>query len=373
MSQLVTIAQYKNILKETTQLKDKGINLPLMVCGNHGIGKTQVTESYGKELGYNVVILNLANQTPEDLLGFPDGEGGFKAPKWLNTTDSSVKTIYFLDEINRAPKYVLQSMFNFINEGRIHQHSTFEGDIIIGASNPPSDDYDVTMFEDTAWNSRFCHLYLTPTRAEFIQFLSGRGSGDAKQSAILSALSNMDTTGIGVVDNVVAVEDRVKCTADNRNIARIFDIVPHIDNEQTIAHIINGLVGADAGQIFIQEMKRKLEIPSSEDILKMKATDEFSFDTQDLSVVTSINSAMAVYCRKAFYSADADGNKVFKEIPSRQKKALYRYTQAIPKDSAISLVKELKDGIDSSAPIKLLGMKETHSILVSMDEENSND
>ena len=106
------------VLKAVELKRDHQLNLVPQIHGNHGIGKTQMMYQIGKDLDYNVKVLNLANLSPEELLGQLDGKGGYYRPDWFVVDDKP--TIYFLDEMNRAPKYVLQGMFNFINEGRIH-------------------------------------------------------------------------------------------------------------------------------------------------------------------------------------------------------------------------------------------------------------
>ena len=95
------------------------------------------------DIDYKHFVLNLANQTPEDLSGYPDGKGGYILPNWLDR--KSKGTIYHLDEINRAPKYVLQCMFNFINEGRIHTHHINQCGLCDGIRKSwSSTKYDVT-------------------------------------------------------------------------------------------------------------------------------------------------------------------------------------------------------------------------------------
>ena len=360
MSVLVTVKEYTHAIMEVCRLKDdQGLNIPLMVCGNHGIGKTCITEEIGKALGYSVVVLNLANQTPEDLIGIPKQDGnGFHRPSWMNT-DPKVKTLYFLDEINRAPKYVLSSMFNFINEGRIHHHSILPTDVIIGASNPDSDSYDVTMFDDIAWNSRFCHLYLTPTRREFINYLTSKFSTDAnglaRQSSMISALEIMEQTGVGIIDNVVALENRVVCHGDNRNIEKCFQILGSVADQSVTRLLITGLVGVEVATPILNSLKLVLEIPSAESILTLDPKSPFVFDTQNLDTVSAINSSLCVYLKTEYFSTVDGTIKLMRDKYSDiTKDALGRYLLAIPNDSAVSCLSGLKSVIAPNAPLQLV-------------------
>jgi MoxR-like ATPase len=161
----VSVKELRNIVKLVIKAKKEGLRIPLAIHGQHGIGKTENVKQIAKEFGYNFVALYLSTQDTSDLLGIPykartevtrpDGTvevhetTEFATPGWLKRGITSDRpTIFFLDEMNRAEPYVLQTMLPFSLEGTIHDHSIREQDIVVSAMNPESADYNVESNPD---------------------------------------------------------------------------------------------------------------------------------------------------------------------------------------------------------------------------------
>lgn len=147
--------------------------------GSQGVGKTSVVKQYCKEHDLDIRVLYTATQDVGDLIGLlvKDDNGGVyhARPKWFPTEG---KGIIFLDELNRAPNDVIQAMFSFILEGKLHTHVLPPGWKIVAAGNYNSDRFTTTDTSDAAWMSRFCHIDFTPTVEEFIIHAESRGMGD---------------------------------------------------------------------------------------------------------------------------------------------------------------------------------------------------
>lgn len=161
-------------------------NVPTLVHGRHGIGKSQALFQVSQEMtydhptlgsqNYGFVDLRLGNMEVGDLLGLADfvcDEDGnkvatkFMRPSWLPTDPDSCG-ILFLDEINRARRDVLQAAFQLVLDKKIHEYELPKGWVVVGACNPNTDEYIVTDIGDAAFLDRFCHIKLTPTVAEWI-------------------------------------------------------------------------------------------------------------------------------------------------------------------------------------------------------------
>ena len=133
------------------------------VWGRHGIGKTEIHKQLAKSMGLDLIYLTFgAVEDVGDIIGLPEftEQDGVKKtshimPSWFPTTGNK---LIFLDEFNRAKPQILQSMLPFVLEGRLHTHKLPENCHIVVAGNPPTDEYDVTLFEDNALFSRFCHV-----------------------------------------------------------------------------------------------------------------------------------------------------------------------------------------------------------------------
>lgn len=146
---------------------------PVIFWGPTGCGKTTAVYEYAERIGAKCIVLHLATQEPGDLIGLPfrDPETNrtvWARPDWLPDEDDEGKYIFFLDEFNRAPKYVLAGMFPFILEGRLHTHRVPKNSWIVAAANPNQDEYDVTEIHDRALISRLCHVKLAPDPQEWL-------------------------------------------------------------------------------------------------------------------------------------------------------------------------------------------------------------
>jgi hypothetical protein len=286
-----------------------------------------------EEMNYNCVILNLANQTPEDLLGYPDGKGGYLLPNWLTKEDSR-PTIYFLDEINRAPKYVLQCMFNFINEGRIHTHTINDSDVVIAAANPSDMDYEVTEFEDKAFLSRFAHFYLEPSNNEFLNYLE---ASNAHQAVI-------DTmrTAVELIDVSTEPKYRVTVSPDRRSIDKIGTMMTLMTPDQVYSIggvLFPAMIGSDASSIILENFKSLNRVPSIESILATKSAKDFKFKNDDLDIVTVINGNLSKHIHDECY----DDSKAAFTMSKAEYKAVKIYLDYIPRDAEIAFISALKN------------------------------
>lgn len=316
----VSIAKTERIIKTVATLK-KDINIPLMIWGMHGIGKTKTVERVANDLGYEFVVLNLANQTPEDLLGQINGKGGYHRPNWM--LDSTKPVIYFLDELNRAPKYVIQTIFNFVNEGRIHTHRIKKDDVVISACNPPSAAYEVTEFEDEAFWSRFCHLRMVPEKNEFINYIGGVVKNNIIQIAVENSKSLFQADSF---DLPFAIKP------DNRaleKVAHVFEKLSPPEVEDVGLDIISGLIGYDACAIVMEtyraSQKEKVDI---EEILN---STKYKFAEKDVEVINKINIFMVDWFKE----------QKGKEPSDKIVEGFLRYVKYIPRDIQVALLKQM--------------------------------
>lgn len=334
MSSAVNVKELKQIIKLSARCKKEGVNLPLFVWGAHGIGKTTIMRDTSDEIDYDIVVLNLANQSPEELLGLGERNHEkmiteYYKPEWMKV-DGERPVIYFLDEINRAAKYVLQAVFNFIAEGRIHTHQINEHDIIIAAANPLELDYDVTDFDDKAFLSRFAHVYLNPTHTEYIQYFE---DNDVHRCVI--ELLKED----GEIFDAVALGDTamMKIDPDPRMVfkaGKLLNIITDKEFKSIGMEILSAMIGTDKGAILANKFVHQNTIPEPADLLSGKISPEIlTHDRMD--VINAFNTKLVKHLKE---------EKIFgsTEIPENVVKAMGAYLEYIPKDAALGLVKEMK-------------------------------
>jgi hypothetical protein len=141
--------------------------IPILIWGMRGMGKSETVKSYCEENGLAIEIVH-PTQLAETagVVGIPfieNGKTSFALPKWLPPADAP-PGILFLDEINRAPREVLNGLMQLIGEGQITQAGYVlpKGWMVMAAANPSEmrsegdEAYTVTIL-DEALVDRFLH------------------------------------------------------------------------------------------------------------------------------------------------------------------------------------------------------------------------
>ena len=170
----------ENWIKVDNNLLSKPV-IPF-IHGKAGIGKTQIIEELSKSHNKELVILNLSHQEEGDLIGIPkqvEENGKYKTiwakPEWLANNEEK-EVILFLDEIDRAPKNILNAILTLLREYRIHTHHIPKNWKIIAAGNSGINDefYDIQEM-DNALSSRFVHLFYEPNYKEWLAWAKNNG------------------------------------------------------------------------------------------------------------------------------------------------------------------------------------------------------
>lgn len=223
--------------------------------GSQGVGKTSTMGQYCKENNLQLVTLYTATQDVGDLIGLlvkDDKTGGVyhAKPNWFPTEG---KGIIFLDELNRAPQDVLQSMFSFIQKGILHTHQLPPGWHVVAAGNYQSDRFNTTDTTDAAWMSRFCHIDFTPTVEEWIAFTENKGmfdiAGFIREQPSMLELSEKEG---GRLDTSFIVPDR-RAYTDGVGKLDIDDEVP----DALRYELYSGMVGTAAAAAFMAYKNKK--------------------------------------------------------------------------------------------------------------------
>jgi hypothetical protein len=154
---------------------ENGNRIAPIVWGATGVGKTQAVEAFAKSIKAECIVLHLASQDPGDLLGLPtrDLENNttkWLRPEWMPKENDPGKYVIFLDEFNRANKYVLDVMLPFLLDGTLGTHRVPSNTMIVAAANPGgTEDYGVTDIDDKAMISRLCHITLDAKFSEWAE------------------------------------------------------------------------------------------------------------------------------------------------------------------------------------------------------------
>jgi MoxR-like ATPase len=132
---------------------------PVCIWGNHGIGKTEMVETFAKANGFAFVYIAPAQfEEMGDLVGMPkivDEKTVFAAPNWVPTSDE--KGILLIDDVNRADDRILRGIMQLLQNYELISWQLPEKWHIILTANPDGGDYSVTPMDD-AMLTRMLHV-----------------------------------------------------------------------------------------------------------------------------------------------------------------------------------------------------------------------
>ena len=132
------------------------LDLPILLWGPPGVGKSASVKQIGEALGYKVLVLPLQLMEPNDLLGYGIVESGrtkFCPPSWVDELNEN--TILFLDELSQVAPETQRAALRLIWDRAIGLKSyEFK---IVGACNPPETDSLALELPNTI-RTRVVHL-----------------------------------------------------------------------------------------------------------------------------------------------------------------------------------------------------------------------
>lgn len=99
-------------------------NVPLLLIGRSGTGKSEIIREIAAELNMPLVDLRMSQLPPEDLNGLPaptDDKSAFKylLPEWYNKYQPDTPFVLFLDEINQASTNTINALYAIVHDRMI--------------------------------------------------------------------------------------------------------------------------------------------------------------------------------------------------------------------------------------------------------------
>lgn len=309
--------------------------VPVIWWGPTGIGKTTMMQEYADSVGAKLITLHLATQEPGDLVGLPFRDPDMNTtiwlrPEWLPAEDDEGKYIFFLDEFNRGPKYVLAAMFPFILEGALHTHRVPKDSWVVAAANPNDDDYDVTELHDKALISRLCHVKLIPNAQQWLD----KYTDQVAEAVTKVVAKEPQFLGFG------SCELGFKVESDARAIHLMGQALSGIKPEEFRSfgfEYMAGCVGETMANAIQKQWKDNFENLSPMDILDnykkvRKSVQKWS------NVSTVRNDIIGAANRKLVTEIKKRGEGDKKKISGKQLENLKQYIKDIPRDSAQSIL-----------------------------------
>ncbi len=243
----------------------------IMLVGRHGIGKSEILNSYFEGKGMKVVSLFLGQMSDTgDLLGLPDKSGEitvFRPPYWFPIDGKPI--VLFLDELNRARPEILQTIMDLALNKKLAGRSLPKGSRIIAAANE-GEEYQLTDL-DPALVSRFNIFQFEPDVDEWLSWAKKKDVDKRVMDFIRGNSQWLDK----IPDKGDNFDMGLDKTPDRRGWKRVSDVIkPKKELDRADLKLISGIVGVKAAKLFESKLSQKKVIEA-----KNLLTD---FDTQTL-------------------------------------------------------------------------------------------
>jgi MoxR-like ATPase len=138
-------------------------DVPTLLWGNPGVGKSRFIEKLGRELGFEVFTIIGSTLDPTDIRGLPyRTEHGtqFERPYFLKVA-AEKPSLVFLDELTAAPPAIWAALLRLILDKAIDDFKLHPQSRVLGAGNPP--EMTGLGFElSLPMANRFVHLEFKP-------------------------------------------------------------------------------------------------------------------------------------------------------------------------------------------------------------------
>lgn len=281
-SQEIFLKDNNTIAKKKLKFHLQGRNLKIVpaLVGLTGIGKTAIVNQVAKELGYELIYFNMAQQN--------EGDNAIPVPKNMEKEDANIvyilhhkfqeilknpdkKYIVFADEFTRAQITVISEWMTIINERQFQGHKFGENVRFIAAMNPTTSmkgfsdtDYASTEMDD-AHAARFTFIYMEADRTDWLDWAR---KNDIHPS-IISFLEDAKNTQYFYGQAQSDIRMRTPRTWEFLS-DQLYDIEDQNlkYDGRLVTGIITDQIGDDIGSIFANHYKTSSDKITFEDVIR---------------------------------------------------------------------------------------------------------
>ena len=271
-----------------------GIRLSPLLCGTHGIGKSEIFEQAAAKLGIDCITRDLSLMEPTDLVGLPKTNGKttvYLPPDFLPRGGNG---ILLFEELNRCPPYMRSPCLQLLTQGTLNDYCLPDGWIAAAAINPDDAEYEVSSL-DPALLSRFVEVRLVPDSDEWLAW--------AERAGVHAAVRDYIASDPSALEGPEANPRAWKRVSDGLQVLGTTEPV-----RGPLRAVIFGLVGDKRGAAFLRTLKQSDRPLTAEAILssyprhKRKFRDWITEGKLDL-VEATLRSVMKHLQPKADYES----------------------------------------------------------------------
>lgn len=296
------LREVKDVL---TKLIETETTITPMLWGRHGLGKSSSVRQVGKELGYRVLDIRLAQKEAIDITGmlftFEDKQLNMAVtanhpPQWFADALKQGKVILFLDEFNMARREVMNAVFELVLDRKLNNSPLPKNVFIVCAGNPEDDRYDVTPMSESLVD-RLLHIKVEGDADGWLEYAESAECDARVVSFIRSTPSAL--YHVNKKDEKFPVEIK---HSERSWLDRVNPILKLNFNEEIQFELLCGCVGSDMAALFRKTIqKENMPISVKEIFAGKKETYERleryrSMKRQDLISITA--NDLVAYCLK---------------------------------------------------------------------------
>lgn len=241
----VNATQLEEIVKHCIE---SGTNL--YISGPKGVGKTEIVNQVCTKLSVPMFKHRLADCEPSDLRGLPivagndeDGKPIMKFSRPDDIPPASGKCLWFLDELNRANRSVMNSVMQVTDSTkRVGSHKLSRDMVVVASGNPSSDNnYDVGEL-DAALSNRFLHVVVDYDVDVLLKYATEKNWNEHVLDFMKVSKADLFSTAGGT--------DEASCTP--RSLEMLSDLVNKTkDVSKAVAlAMFQGCIGPELGKAF---------------------------------------------------------------------------------------------------------------------------
>lgn len=213
-------------------------DIPLLLVGGIGIGKSECVKTAAKNLGVGFIDLRFSSIDNIDLRGIPTVKDGWTKHNPADIiplvgTDHPEKGILFLDEITLGDRLTRAAGYQLVLERCMGDRKVKAGWLIVAATNRAEDRSDIDDLP-AALKNRFLPIYVTSTIEDYATYI-----GDESEVTVRYLKENPSEL-FGSVENDVF--------ATPRSWKRVSRLIKAFNGDtDKLRELVEGLVGKTAG------------------------------------------------------------------------------------------------------------------------------
>lgn len=325
-------------------------DVPALLIGHSGTGKSEVVNQIGQALGYKVVTKMLSQVEIGDLGGVPfrdpkDNKMYHAKPFWIPDNEP---IILFLDELNQCQRDVESAAFDLVLNREVNGHKLPKGSRVIAAINPNTQEYTTTNQISSALVKRFIVIPFEPTVGEFVQW--GRDTGKIEKSLLDFVHSDNAALGLKELDIQMTIEP---CSRTLRMASQLFfagiESNPNfLEDTNLVTNILKGTIGTSNAAKYLAFQKSQEKPLTFKQLLDFEKFKEKFIKAQedirgDIVSVTIKNFSEGI----EDYVQSIKGDFEYTEYVSD--------VDAVDKDKAATALKQLKKNVKENLDTKKVG------------------